>query len=159
LAKLDASYEIILVDDRTRDGSRPEIERLVELDESVRGILLSRNFGQHAAITAGLQHAKGDWVVVMDCDLQDPPEDIPRLYAKALEGHDIVLGRRAQKPTGRLRRLLGGLDFRGVRVFGGARLGGQYGGFSIASRKVVEAFLTFPRTRPSLHDDSCLAEL
>lgn len=159
MAKLDASYEIILVDDRTRDGSRPEIERLVELDESVRGILLSRNFGQHAAITAGLQHAKGDWVVVMDCDLQDPPEDIPRLYAKALEGHDIVLGRRAQKPTGRLRRLLGGLDFRGVRVFGGARLGGQYGGFSIASRKVVEAFLTFPRTRPSLHDDSCLAEL
>jgi len=143
LDTLGQSYEIILVDDRAEDGSWGEIERLVDLDASVRGILLSRNFGQHAAITAGLHHAQGDWVVVMDCDLQDPPEDIPRLYAKALEGHDIVFGRRTHKPTGRLRRLVGRLYFRGLRVFGGARLDGQYGNFSVISRKVVDAFLRF----------------
>jgi len=143
LNTLDTSYEIILVDDRAQDGSWVEIERLVDLDMAVRGILLSRNFGQHAAITAGLQHARGDWVVVMDCDLQDPPEDIPRLYAKALEGHDIVFGRRVQKPTGRVRRVLGRLYFRGIRIFGGARLEGQYGSFSVISRKVVDVFLTF----------------
>jgi polyisoprenyl-phosphate glycosyltransferase len=132
-----------MVDDRAEDGSWAEIERLVDLDETVRGILLSRNFGQHAAITAGLNHAQGTWVVVMDCDLQDPPEDIPRLYAKALEGHDIVFGRRLHKPTGAARRLLGRLYFWGIHVFGGARLDGQYGSFSVISRKVVDVFLTF----------------
>jgi polyisoprenyl-phosphate glycosyltransferase len=135
------SYEIIFVDDRANDGSWGEIERLVAEDDSVRGVLLSRNFGQHAAITAGLQHTRGDWAVVMDCDLQDPPEDVPRLYEKALEGHDIVFGRRRHKPTGAMRRLMGRLYFRGIRVLGGARLDGQYGNFSIVSRKVIEAFL------------------
>jgi glycosyltransferase involved in cell wall biosynthesis len=143
LDELGPSYEIILVDDRAEDGSWEEIECLVEIDPSVRGILLSRNFGQHAAITAGLRHARGGWVVVMDCDLQDPPEDIPRLYAKALEGHDIVFGRRIRKPTGNLRRLVGRLYFRGIHAFGGARLDGQYGNFSVISRKVVDVFLEF----------------
>jgi polyisoprenyl-phosphate glycosyltransferase len=138
---LYTNYEIVLVDDRAEDGSWEEIERLVEMDESVRGVRLSRNFGQHAAITAGMEQARGDWVVVMDCDLQDPPEDIPRLYAKALEGHEIVFGRRGHKPTGALRRLIGRLYFQGIRVLGGARLDGQYGNFSIISRKVVNAFL------------------
>ena len=143
LARVGESYEVILVDDRAEDGSWLEIERLAELDGSVRGILLSRNFGQHAAITAGLQHARGAWVVVMDCDLQDPPEDIPRLYDKALEGHDIVFGRRSRKPTGFVRGLLGRMYFRGIRVFAGSQIDGQYGSFSVISRKVVEAFLSF----------------
>lgn len=60
-------------------------------DKRVKGINLSRNFGQHYAITAGLDHVKGEWVVVMDCDLQDKPEEIGKLYAKALEGYDKVL--------------------------------------------------------------------
>jgi glycosyltransferase involved in cell wall biosynthesis len=143
LDALDSRYEIILVDDRAEDGSWAEIERLAELDVSVQGILLSRNFGQHAAITAGLDHARGDWAIVMDCDLQDPPEDIPRLYAKALEGHDIVFGRRIHKPTGSFRRLFGRLYFRSISVFGGATLDGRYGSFSVISRKAIDAFLTF----------------
>jgi glycosyltransferase involved in cell wall biosynthesis len=142
LRGLGESYEVILVDDRAEDGSWPEIERLAELDGAVRGILLSRNFGQHAAITAGLQHARGAWALVMDCDLQDPPEEIPRLYAKALEGYDIVFGRRSRKPTGFVRRLLGRLYFRGLRVFAETPIDGQYGSFSVISRKVVEAFLS-----------------
>ncbi len=134
-------YEIVLVDDRAGDGSWPVIERLAAEDGSVRGVLLSRNFGQHAAITAGLSYARGEWVVVMDCDLQDPPEDIPRLYAKALEGHDVVFGRRTDKPTGPIRKGLASLYFRGLRVFTGADLDGQYGTFSIISRRVVHGFL------------------
>ncbi len=142
LRGLNTSYEIILVDDRAEDGSWPEIERLAELDGSVRGILLSRNFGQHAAITAGLNYARGAWVAVMDCDLQDPPEIIPRLYAKALEGYDIVFGRRSHKPTGFVRRALGRLYFRGIRMFGESNIDGQYGSFSVISRKAVDAFLS-----------------
>jgi dolichol-phosphate mannosyltransferase len=143
LAELGQAYEIVLVDDRAEDGSWPEIERLVELDRAVRGIRLSRNFGQHAAITAGLHHARGAWAVVMDCDLQDPPEVIPRLWAKAQEGHDIVFGRRSRKPTGFLRGLLGRLYFRGIRVFAETPVDGQYGSFSLVSRKVLDAFLRF----------------
>jgi glycosyltransferase involved in cell wall biosynthesis len=143
LRGLGVSYELILVDDRAEDGSWAEIERLAALDDSVRGILLSRNFGQHAAITAGLQHARGAWAAVMDCDLQDPPEELPRLYAKALEGYDIVFGRRSRKPTGFLRGLLGRLYFRGIRVFAGSHVDGQYGSFSVISRKALDAFLSF----------------
>lgn len=143
LGEMGAGYEIVLVDDRSGDGSWPQIERLAEADPAVRGVLLSRNFGQHAAITAGLAHARGERVAVMDCDLQDPPEDLPRLYAKALEGYDIVFGRRVRKPTGWLRGLLGRMYFRGIRVFAGADLDGQFGSFSVISRKVVDAFLTF----------------
>jgi len=141
IGELVPAHEIILVDDRSEDGSWEEIERLVDLDESVRGVRLSRNFGQHAAITAGLSHARGDWVVVMDCDLQDPPELIPRLYRKALEGHDIVFGRRTHKPTNPVRRLLAKLYFRGLRAFTGTKIDGQYGTFSVISRRVVDAFL------------------
>jgi dolichol-phosphate mannosyltransferase len=135
------SYELILVDDRAGDGSWDEIERLADRDPAVRGVLLSRNFGQHAAITAGLSYAHGDWVVVMDCDLQDPPEEIPRLYAKALEGYDIVFGRRSNKPTNWVRKSVGALYFRGLRVFTKADVDGQYGTFSILSARVARAFL------------------
>jgi len=135
------SYELILVDDRAEDGAWPEIQRLVRLDPAVRGIRLSRNFGQHAAITAGISRTRGEWIVVMDCDLQDPPEDIPRLYAKALEGNDIVFGRRTHKPTGRTRRALASLYFRCLRIFTGTHLEGQYGTFSIISRKVADALM------------------
>jgi polyisoprenyl-phosphate glycosyltransferase len=141
LEGLVPSYEVILVDDRAGDGSWGEIERLANLDPAVRGVLLSRNFGQHAAITAGLSYARGEWVVVMDCDLQDPPEDIPRLYAKALEGYDIVFGRRTDKPTNWVRKSLAALYFWGLKVFTKANVDGQYGTFSIISGRVARAFL------------------
>jgi glycosyltransferase involved in cell wall biosynthesis len=141
LSGLVPAYEIILVDDRAEDESWPEIERLVAIDPSVRGIRLSRNFGQHAAITAGLSQVRGEWVVVMDCDLQDPPERIPDLYTKALEGHEIVFGRRTHKPTGPIRRMLASLYFRCLKMFTGTHIEGQYGTFSIISRKVADAFL------------------
>jgi glycosyltransferase involved in cell wall biosynthesis len=141
LEDLVPSYEIVLVDDRSPDGSWKEIVRLTELDARVRGVRLSRNFGQHAAITAGLAQTRAPWVVVMDCDLQDPPEEIPGLYRKAMEGYDVVFGRRSHKPTGPLRRLIGALYFRGLRMFTGAPIDGQLGTFSVISDRVAKAFL------------------
>src|SRR5262245_36239837 len=88
LRGLAISYEIVLVDDGSRDASWDALVQLAKQDTSVKAFRLSRNFGQHAAITAGLVHCLGRWTVLMDCDLQDPPEDVPRLYAKALQGYD-----------------------------------------------------------------------
>lgn len=93
-------YEIILVNDASPDNSWDEIVKQCAANPKVKGINLSRNFGQHYAITAGLHYAKGDWVVVMDCDLQDQPEEIPNLYKKAEEGFEIVYARRVVKHVG-----------------------------------------------------------
>ena len=92
---ITGDFEIILVDDGCPQGSWAQIERLCEADARVVGLRLSRNFGQSRAITAGLDRSRGDWVVVMDCDLQDRPEAIPALYQKAQEGYDVVFARRA----------------------------------------------------------------
>jgi polyisoprenyl-phosphate glycosyltransferase len=137
------NFEIVLVDDRAGDGAWDVMTALAVEDARVRGARLSRNFGQHAAITAGLAQARGDWVVVMDCDLQDPPEEIPKLYAKAMEGYDIVLGRRAETQHHRGRRIGSRVYFRVMSVFTGVPFDGTFGTFSIISRTVVQAFLQF----------------
>src|SRR5690625_2399333 len=86
LLTLTSNYEIILVNDDSPDAAWKTICLLSEKNQNIKGINLSRNFGQHHAITAGLDYTEGDWVIVMDCDLQDRPEEIPKLYEKALEG-------------------------------------------------------------------------
>ena len=84
LEQVSTYFEIILVEDCSGDRSWEIICDLAQSDQRVKGIQFSRNFGQHYGITAGLDYSNGDWVVVMDCDLQDRPEEIPRLYAKGL---------------------------------------------------------------------------
>jgi glycosyltransferase involved in cell wall biosynthesis len=105
LGKITEQYEVILVFDCSPDNGWESICRECRRDRRVKGIRLSRNFGQHYAITAGLEHASGEWVVVMDCDLQDRPEEIPKLYDKAQEGYDIVFAQRQQRRDGLLKRL------------------------------------------------------
>jgi dolichol-phosphate mannosyltransferase len=141
LRRLTATYEIVLVDDRSTDQSWPVIVQLAKQDSRVRAYRLSRNFGQHAAITAGLRQSGGSWAVVMDCDLQDPPEDIPRLYAKALEGFDVVLARRSQRRDSLFRRLTARFYFALLGLFNQTPLEHEYGSFSIISRKVINACL------------------
>ena len=97
LSQITNEYEIILVDDNCPQNSWEEIVELCQKDEKVKGFHLSRNFGQIRAITAGLDKSKGDWVVVMDCDLQDRPEAIVELYQKAQEGYDVVFARRTER--------------------------------------------------------------
>ena len=94
LTSITDSFEIIMVNDASPDNAWESIKSLANKDPRVKGINLSRNFGQHRAISAGLDFAQGDWVVVMDCDLQDQPEEILKLYRKVQEGYDIVFGRR-----------------------------------------------------------------
>ena len=105
LSTINKNYEIIMVDDGSPLNDWEIITKLAKKDKRVKGIKLSRNFGQHYAITAGLDFAKGQWVVVMDCDLQDQPEEILKLYNKAMEGYDIVVGRRAERKDGIFKRL------------------------------------------------------
>ncbi len=136
-------YELVFIEDRGLDGSWEILQRLAADDPHVRAFRLSRNFGQHAAITAGLSKSRGRWTVVMDCDLQDPPEDIRRLYAKASEGYEIVLARRARKSTSLFRRLSSRLYFSLMNFFTGTSIDAGHGSFSIISRKVVNAFLAF----------------
>ena len=97
LAKITDDYEIILVNDSCPQDSWSVIEKICESDKKVVGIDLSRNFGQAKAVTAGLDHSSGEWVVVMDCDLQDKPEEIIKLYNKAQEGYDVVFAKRVDR--------------------------------------------------------------
>jgi polyisoprenyl-phosphate glycosyltransferase len=135
-------YELILVDDRSTDGAWDTMRALAAKDPAVRSVRLSRNFGQHAAITAGLAQSRGRWIVVMDCDLEEQPEDIPRLYAKAQEGYDIVLARRKTRHHSWLRRRAARTYFGLMNVFLKANLDGEYGTFSIVSRKVIDSYLS-----------------
>jgi dolichol-phosphate mannosyltransferase len=138
---LSGETEFVFVDDRGTDGGWDEIRRIAVGDPRVRGFRLSRNFGQQAAITAGIAKARGRWIVVMDCDLQDPPEQIPRLYAKAAEGYDVVLARRMHRSDSVVRRTFARLYFHLLNVFAGTSIDGDFGSFSIISRKVAEAYL------------------
>ena len=139
---ITASYEIVFVDDRSPDGSWPVLERLAAADGRVKALRLSRNFGQHAAITAGLAASGGEWTVVMDCDLQDPPDAIPSLFARAKEGFDLVLARRKQRTHSAVRLALARVYFKLLNTFMGTDIDGSYGTFSILNRKVVDAYLS-----------------
>jgi len=143
LSGLVSSYEIIFVEDCGPDNSWMVLQKISDADPNVRIARLSRNFGQQMAITAGLSRARGNWIVVMDCDLQDPPEDIPRLYAEAQNGHQIVLARRKERKHSVFRQLTNKLYFRLLSWFSGASITGQHGSFSIISRQVRDAFMQF----------------
>lgn len=95
--QLDLTYEIILVNDASPDNSWEIIKELHRENTQIKGINFSRNFGQHYSITAGLNEAQAHWVVVMDCDLQDVPEEIIQLYQKAIQGFEVVLAQRVQR--------------------------------------------------------------
>lgn len=95
---LQKSYEVILVNDGSRDGSQAMLVTLHKRrPDVIRVVQFMRNYGQHPAIMAGFQRARGEVIVTMDADLQNPPEDIPRLLAKMDEGHDVVGGYRADR--------------------------------------------------------------
>jgi polyisoprenyl-phosphate glycosyltransferase len=142
LDSITPSWEQIIVDDRSPDGAWDTLVRLSHADPRVRAYRLSRNFGQHLAITAGLAQSRGRWVVVMDCDLEEPPELIPRLHAKAQEGYDIVTTVRSRRGASRLRRALSSGYMRLRSLLLETDTGTDHGTLSILSRKAVDAFLT-----------------
>ena len=140
LEVISTNFEIILVEDCGGDQSWEIIAELSRSDSRVKGIQFSRNFGQHYGITAGIDYSSGEWVVVMDCDLQDRPEEIPRLYNKALEGHDIVLARRGKRKHSLHKRFTSWLFYQLFRYLSGMNYDGEVGNFRIMSRPVVDNF-------------------
>lgn len=131
------SYEIILVEDASGDNSWGKIEELALIYPEIRGIKLSRNFGQHYAITAGLDAAAGEWVIIMDCDLQDRPEEIPNLYREAQKGFDVVLAKRGSRKDGFLKRLSSKMFYRTLAWLTGSKQDESIANFGIYHRKVI----------------------
>ena len=140
LSSLTNDFEIIMVNDASPDDAWKTIKLLSEKDKRVKGINLSRNFGQHKAITAGLDYAQGEWVVVMDCDLQDQPEEILKLYNKAQEGYDVVFGKRMQRQDKYFKRLTSKIFYKVYDYLTGYDTDHSIANFSIISKNVVKNF-------------------
>jgi glycosyltransferase involved in cell wall biosynthesis len=143
---LPGGYELIFVNDGSRDGSLPQLIRLAELDAThVRYLSFSRNFGHQIAVTAGLDRAEGDAVVIIDADLQDPPELIPALYAKLHEGYEVVYAkRRSRKGESAAKKLTAKMFYRLLRAMTHVEIPVDTGDFRIISRKVVLALRQMP---------------
>ena len=140
LEKIVEDFEIILVDDCCPQNSWEEIEKVCQKDTRVVGLRLSRNFGQIKAITAGLDQSKGDWVVVMDCDLQDRPEAICNLYKKAQEGYDVVFARRKDRKDTALTKFLSKFFYKIYDYFTDGNFDNAICNFSISKRIVIDSY-------------------
>lgn len=145
LTGMGVDYEIILVNDASPDNSWQTIEQECKKNPKVKGLNLSRNFGQHYAITAGLRYTTGDWVIVMDCDLQDRPEDIPALYAKAQEGYDIVFARRVVKHVGWWKRFSSVAFHAVIDWLSGTKSDPAIANFGIYCRKAIDEYNKIPQ--------------
>ena len=139
--KVTDNYEIILVEDASPDNSWEEIEKACCKNPRVKGVKLSKNFGQQNAISAGLQYSTGDFVVVMDCDLQDNPRYILDLYEKALLGNDIVYTRKNDRKHNIVKNIFAGIYFKVINYLSdNSSADNKTGAYTMLSRKVVNAF-------------------
>lgn len=152
VTKITDNYEIILVNDASPDNTWEAISVECAANPKVKGLNLSRNFGQHYAITAGLKYATGDWVVVMDCDLQDVPEEIPNLYKKAQEGYDIVYARRVVKHVGFWKRFSSTLFHIVLNWLSGTKTDSAIGNYGAYSRQVINEYNYIPQQSRSFGD-------
>ena len=139
IEQITDSFEILMINDASPDGAWATIKELSLHDSRVKGINLSRNFGQHYAITAGLDYARGEWTIVMDCDLQDQPEEIAKLYTKAQEGYDIVFGRRAKRQDGYFKKLGSRVFYKIYDYLTDSKTDSSIANYSIISHKVLKA--------------------
>jgi polyisoprenyl-phosphate glycosyltransferase len=134
-------YEIILVEDGSPDNSWTKIEEICKVNKKVKGIKLSRNFGQHPAISAGLNASTGDWIVVMDCDLQDRPSEIPSLHTKALEGYDAVFAQRLNRQDGFLKKISSKIFYKVFSYLTETYQDGSVANYGIYHRKVIKSVI------------------
>lgn len=132
------SHEIILVDDYSPDNSWSKVVEISKKNRNVKGFKLSRNFGQHYAITAGLNQVTGDYIVVLDCDLQDQPEEIEKLFKKAKEGFDVVLARRYNRQDSFFKKIVSKLFYKTLGYLTGSKQDETVANFGIYSKKVIQ---------------------
>jgi dolichol-phosphate mannosyltransferase len=143
VSKITSDYEIILVDDGSVDDSWSFITKETQDNKKIKGLKLSKNFGHHFAITAGLHNSSGEWVVVMDSDLQDRPVVIKDLYKKAVEGYEVVFVSRSNRPESFWYMAVQKLFYKLLNVTSGLKFNSRQANFSIINSKVVEAFKGF----------------
>lgn len=144
VAPLTSDYEIILVNDCSPDASWEEIKTLCARDAKVKGINLAHNFGQPYAITAGLTYAQGDYIAVIDCDLQNKPEDLPALFLKAMEGYDIVSARRVHRDDTFLKRMSSAVFHRIYDFLSGFSTDKAVAEFGVYSKRIVKVYCSIP---------------
>ena len=145
LPRTVASHEIVFVDDGSRDRSWELVKQIAARDPRVKGVSFSRNFGHQMAFTAGLDHVAGDAVVIMDADLQDPPELLPELVARWREGYDVAYAVRAKRAGETVFKLATAATFyRLLRRITNVDIPVDTGDFRLMSRKAVEAFRRLP---------------
>ena len=137
-------HEIVMVDDGSSDGTADLLEQEAAKDSRIVAVLLSRNFGHQTAITAAMDQVNGDVIVIMDGDLQDPPEVIPQLLAKHAEGYDVVYAQRGERQEGWYLRVCYWLFYRLVAMLSNIRLPLDSGDFALLSRRVVDAMREAP---------------
>jgi glycosyltransferase involved in cell wall biosynthesis len=143
--KTGEAWELVLVNDGSRDRSGEIIAELHALDARVKGFSFSRNFGFQVAVTAGLDHASGDAVVLTDADLQDPPEVIPEMIAKWREGYDVVYGVRASREGETwFKRFTAAAFYRLIDRITGIDIPLDTGDFRLMDRRVVDAIRLMP---------------
>jgi len=140
VSNITPNYEIILVEDSSPDNSWQEIEKICDKNSKVKGIKLSRNFGQHYAISAGVAKSKGSNVILMDCDLQDDPSDIGKLVDKRKEGFDIVFTKRKNRKHGFLKSLYSYIYNKVFSIFSDRKYDINAGSFVLFSRRVAVEF-------------------
>lgn len=138
LDRVTSSLEMIMVEDDGEAKCWPTILSLAAHDPRVKGLRFSRNFGQHYGIAAGLDYATGDYIVVMDCDLQDPPEAIPGMLAKAQEGHQVVFATRPQRRRSFAERVTSWIFYRSLGAISRVKLDPAITNFSVVSRDVAD---------------------
>lgn len=139
--KISDEYEIILVEDGSPDNSWSKIESQCKKNSHVKGIKLSRNFGQHYAITAGLSKVSGDTIILMDCDLQDDPEQIILLVEEKIKGFDIVFTKRKKRKHGLIKSFNSWFYNSLFHLFSDKRFNVDFGSFVCFSRPVLESIL------------------
>ena len=140
VSTITPDYEIILVNDASPDNSWLKIKELCAKEPRVKGVNLSRNFGQHYAISAGLSVCSGEWIVVMDCDLQDRPEEIPHLYNKAQEGFDIVYARRVVRHDGFFKRISSKIFHSVFDWLSGIKTDSSISNFGVYNKIVIDEY-------------------
>ena len=140
LEQITEDFEIIMVNDACPQNSWEVIEEICKEDRRVKGIEMARNFGQIKAITAGLDYSTGDWVVVMDCDLQDRPEEILNLYNKAQEGYDVVFARRANRKDSPLKVFVSKIFYKIYSFASDGNYDPAICNFSISRRVVIDNY-------------------
>jgi dolichol-phosphate mannosyltransferase len=142
LCGITTDFEIIFINDASPLNDWKEVVEETSSDKRIKGINLSRNFGQHYAISAGLFYSSGEWIVVMDGDLQDRPEEIPFLIKKALEGYDIVLARRRNRQDSFLKQTMSKWFYKVLSYLTETEQNAEVANFGIYNRRVVNAILS-----------------